>query len=280
YIIYMKLYYGNVPDFSMFLKYQKIYYIHGFSMAPMKVIHMWNMVILIYIAGLSYGIKAMFDRNTDINVKSIVFLSILGLGIFSYFQGRSYDSNLLVVCYPALLILTIFTDKLLSQKGLYRFIAMIILPFFIFSTIMLLSKSFTFYNHITNKFVIMCRQEDNKVLINGKFILAHTHPGEKVLILSYHSGIYYNMSGTLCPLKIGHFTELYYKDDYRKISDFLKENKEVKIFLDNTFLNEKNILLILPGNSPVLVDITNILIKDYKQVDMSSDGYMIMLKKL
>ncbi len=84
---------------------------------------------------------------------------------------------------------------------------------------MLLSKSVIFYNNIKNKFEIILRQEDNKVLINGKFIVAHTHPGEHVLILSYHSGIYYNISETLCPLKIGHFTELYFKEDYRKISD-------------------------------------------------------------
>ncbi len=68
---------------------------------------------------------------------------------------------------------------------------------------MLLSKSVIFYNNIKNKFEIILRQEDNKVLINGKFIVAH-----------------------------------------------------------------------------ILVDITTILIKDYKQIDMSPDGRMVMLKKL
>ncbi len=96
------------------------------------IILMWNMVILIYIAGLSYGIKVLFDRNTDRTIKSIVFLSILGLGIFSYFQSRSYDGNLFAVCYPAILILTIFMDKLLRQKVCFRFIAAVILSFFIF----------------------------------------------------------------------------------------------------------------------------------------------------
>ena len=75
--------------------------------------HLWTAVALIYLIGLLYSLKALFFSAIEKN-KIIFFLAVLGIGLFSYYEGRSHDLALIGPLFPAVLLLAIFADQLLN----------------------------------------------------------------------------------------------------------------------------------------------------------------------
>jgi hypothetical protein len=106
----MLIRYDNLPDFFELMQYQIYFYQLGFAMLPMKLIHPWNLVAIVYLIGLVYAAQSVIIKNDTMNSKMVFLLSILGFGIFVYYQGRSHDFNLFDVCFPAILIVTIFIE--------------------------------------------------------------------------------------------------------------------------------------------------------------------------
>jgi hypothetical protein len=110
--------YGAPPDFSEFFRYQKLFYISGFFMLPIEVPGMWVLVVLTYLGGFAYAAGALArkdDPGSDTARAKLVFLlSLLGLGLFSYYQGRSHHYVLTLVWWPCFVLLTLFLDGLVT----------------------------------------------------------------------------------------------------------------------------------------------------------------------
>ena len=68
---------------------------------------------MIYLLGMGFGLQAFLDGNRNTFARLSMFLGILGTGLFTYYQGRSHDYNLLSVCWPAVLLGFLFADRLL-----------------------------------------------------------------------------------------------------------------------------------------------------------------------
>jgi len=292
YAFYIKLRYGSFPVFIGSFKYQSIFYLYGYFMEPMKIIHPWNLVILIYLTGLSYGVRSLFDKEKDVTVYSIVFLSVLGLGLFTYFQGRSHDLSLPGVSYPALLILTVFTDRIFRNRTSLKLISLFLLSWFLFFLCILMSQTPSVCFSVKDKIEAIIEKVPTKISRDAGFLMDHTKQKEKLLILSCHCAIYYNETQTLCALNIPSMTEFFYKDDYNIIYKFIKESEHGKVFLDNTFINidfrslytykkeKKNI--ILDRSDDMLqekIDIVYILLREYNINGISPDGTMIFFMK-
>ena len=82
-------------------------------MMPMPLSpHPWWLVVLVYLFALTFGLKAMWDGSRGPFARLSLFLSILGLGLFTYYQGRSHDFNLANAAWPAILIGFLFADRL------------------------------------------------------------------------------------------------------------------------------------------------------------------------
>src|SRR5262249_32645487 len=110
----MYLLHGAFPDYLQFFRYQKLFYISGFFMLPMKLPGTWVLVLLVYLAGLTYASFALAAHAGTIRAKMMFLLSVLGLGLFSYYQGRSHHYVLTLVWWPCFLLMTLFLDELLS----------------------------------------------------------------------------------------------------------------------------------------------------------------------
>lgn len=235
--LYMYIRYGSIPDYSKFLIYQNIYYKYGFMMLPMKVIHPWNIVVFIYVLGLLYSYICLFYKNESIKSKMIFYLSILGMGIFFYYQGRSHNLNLNNVCFPAIILTTIFADSLLNRikiKSNYNDILafMILIYFMLFSSSSLMKNSYRIYDTIKNRLRFVINKEVSFITENANFIKDNTAEGEEVLILSNLSAIYHLESKTKCPLKIPSPTDLYLVEEYKKIYEYLEDDTRKKVIHD------------------------------------------------
>ncbi|GHT02175.1 hypothetical protein AGMMS49525_05250 [Bacteroidia bacterium] len=104
---------GQFPDILLQFYSMMFFGKFGYLALPMTLIHPWNFVLLIYAIGLVYALYALFDRKY-LTPKSafILLLSVIGVGTFSYFQGRSIGFSLALVEAPALFLLAIFADTM------------------------------------------------------------------------------------------------------------------------------------------------------------------------
>jgi hypothetical protein len=245
YSIYIYMRSGSFPNYFLFTQYQQFYYISGFAMLPMNLFHPWNIIILIYFVGLLY---AIINRGNSYIAKIIFLLSVLGFGIFSYYQGRSHDDVLVVITYPAILLLTIFTDISLNNltkygSRLFHNLAFVLILLFILS-ISICSIGYHFnqyYQYSERGFTELNDTRPTILSENIKFIEATSIKGEKILILSgYFNGIYYAESNTESVLNIPGSSEIFLVEDDNKISEFLSNNTDTKVYVASTFKKTNN----------------------------------------
>lgn len=98
-------------DEGWLLGYQKLFYGLGYYMLPMPLSRdPWMAIVIVYILGISIFFASKMLSIASVKVDLIFYLSILGIGLFSYYQGRSHPLNLVNVVWPALLIVTIVID--------------------------------------------------------------------------------------------------------------------------------------------------------------------------
>ena len=95
-------------------KYQTIFYSTGFGMLPMSLRpHPWMAVLGVYLYGIAGAVLAHFERKPSVSWDVILYLSIVGLGLFTYYQGRSHDVVLSFVIWPAILVTFLLADQTL-----------------------------------------------------------------------------------------------------------------------------------------------------------------------
>jgi hypothetical protein len=136
--IYLKT--GQMPDI-MLQFYSIIFFAKlGYYTLPMTLIHPWNFVLIVYVIGLVYAIYALFDKKHLVpKTAFVLLLSIIGIGTFTYFQGRSHNNNLSAIQGPAIFLLAIFADTM-WQKGKIKQLPV---PFILATSVIVIMMSFS-----------------------------------------------------------------------------------------------------------------------------------------
>lgn len=244
YSIIVKLVYGQFPDFSLMGVYQTLFYKLGYLMLPIPgIFDPWNLVVVMYVLGLGLCILPIFMRRVTPRYLALCFVSLLGIGLFSYYQGRSQVVNLLSVAYPALLILAMVADASVSrmsgsppaQRHLNQFVSVSILAVLIYIDLTILIVYPDTVRFVWDKFSKMAQNQSTVVSEHAAFLKSQLKPHEKVVILSDYTGIYYLAAQADNPLALPGFFELYRRTDYAKAEAFFKANPHCTIVLDNTF---------------------------------------------
>jgi hypothetical protein len=109
-------YYGVWPQFEHLFDYQRLFYMTGFNMLPMSLGGTWLLIVLAYLVGIAQSVAALLARQRSVTQTLVFALSVLGLGLFSYYQGRSHNQCLLICSWPALLLLAVYWDQLLQFR--------------------------------------------------------------------------------------------------------------------------------------------------------------------
>jgi hypothetical protein len=265
-------------------------------MIPMPLIHPWNLIVLTYCVGICISLSRLAKKMVGVNlaedqlqtsrVNMIFIISIMGVGLFSYYQGRSADASLLDSFWPAFFLIALFADRLLERLILnfnksspiaYR--ASNIATGFLF---LLLSFTLVFYAggivELSPKFVDRIKTEIQAVdqwheggssnyIQNIDFIRKYFSPGDQVLILGWNQATYYMESGTTNPLDTPGLLELVYKSDYQKLSDYLTNGTVVN---EEGHIVPLRIIMMddLSGLYPDLFELVN---NNYHQIDRVND---------
>lgn len=214
---------GAPLDFNEALAAQKIFYMTGFGMIPMPLTpDPWQAVIVVYAAGAIAGLIG-WQNKSEKNTYDMLFCSaILGLGLFTYYQGRSHVNLLILAVWPAILIGGILTDRILSavRNQATKPISLVLtIPFLLFVslgtvTFLLASKGMVedaFRNLSTLRVI-----KDHVVSDEMQF-MRNTYRGRSCLILSQRQAIYSVELGIASPLKGPGIVETLLQSDLDKL---------------------------------------------------------------
>jgi hypothetical protein len=270
--------YGHLPDYGSFFMFQRIFYNYGFFMLPMEPFHPWNLVALIYVMGLLHTIEALYSRNDSVKARVVAYLSLLGIGLFAYYQGRSHNEVLLLVSWPAAMLLTIFMDALLASikshgRLIEKFLFAGVLGLVFFSLVSLpkgFQATYPGKNGIAARMRSLTSNETTPVMGRIDMVKRRIVKGEEVLILSYLSGLYYLESETTNPLRLPGPVEMLLKSDYRMTADYL-EKRCPTLVIDRVFLESE-----LKEDGAI----QNILRRKFAGIAVSPDSQLLIFRRV
>jgi hypothetical protein len=242
FILYLRIDSGHWPDGSLLFYFQKLVVDSGYFCVRLLFPDMWVFILILYVVGLAIAFRAFIQSRGTWLTPVILLLSLLGIGIFSYFMGRSVPSNLVAVAYPAILLAGIFCAEgeiLIQQRKLPAITRFFLIP----SRIALFWWAFTFIAALPDLLAIsadISRNWNNSsqtpVRANAEFITQQVKPHEDgVFFLSNHSGIFYYLSDTVRPLKMPGMIELLRTQDMNVLVDAIRQRRIAKLFVEQNF---------------------------------------------
>jgi hypothetical protein len=95
---------GQFANFEAAYLYQRIFFAAGYFTYPMNPREIWQPLMLVYLVTIFLCMRRLLQKNVDATVKWYFFIALYGLGIFSYYQGRSHIWCLSPVVYPAAML--------------------------------------------------------------------------------------------------------------------------------------------------------------------------------
>lgn len=108
--------YGTMPNYRSMLLMPLAFGKLGNLQLPMPLFSWWWIAAITYSAVLiRTGSKIMQGRLTE-KESVILFVSLLGCGLFGYYVGRSHLNNLWNVMYPAVILIALVADRLRSKN--------------------------------------------------------------------------------------------------------------------------------------------------------------------
>ena len=218
---FLRLRFGAFPDFARHLLHAKAFYLYGVMMWPMPRFGVWVPVLLVYAAGLQIALVALLEGEETPRARIFFFLSILGLGIFSYYQGRSSLGNLASAAYPAILLGVLFTHAIGRRAASRapaadRLLTLTLTALLLFSVPALAVIAPAWVGGITEKIRYTRSGQEDEVLRDAAFLRTWVKPGQPLVLLSYQSGLFHLLSRTINPLDIPSDSELVYRADFDK----------------------------------------------------------------
>jgi hypothetical protein len=246
---YYIFYSGSIPNINLFFQYSKMFYA-GYFLIPLPIFpHIWYLVVLVYLISLLFSIICLVQKSENIKGPLYFILSIIGTGLFAYFEGRSHSLTLVAPSFVVFLILPMFLDDLvialrnytaLGTKinvGLYFVIIalayVLVLPVF---DMAYNTKFFIYNTHRT--FQDLTLPDNLDVVKNINFIKQHTIPGERILILAgAYDGMYYDETNTVCAIDLPSAIDLFFIYQFNRLLDYINSDQQIKVFVIQDYDN-------------------------------------------
>lgn len=245
---------GQWLDFGKSFYFQALFYKSGYYMLPMPLLsHPWLLVVLLYAIAATKPLKELVElyqgAQTDFCKKNSMYilLVLVGIGIFVYYQGRSYILNLFITSFPLCIILAFWLDEWLDKiKSVSGFLSvsyvlklmLVLLPVAYFS----LSCLYCVFVKNPNRVFDYVKENtaaSGICMQNYKFIKENANTGQKLDIITLDAGMLYSMLKQSDTLKFNTVIDWSDKEQYNKIFNYLKKSKNMLV-LDRYTINNLN----------------------------------------
>jgi hypothetical protein len=255
---------GTLPDPSKVGFDQSLYYGAGYFMLPMPSLHPWNLVVLVYAVGLCLGansllkrlhpVKTSEDPQARLWVNMVFLVSILGVGLFTAYQGRSHDHNLLATFWTAFFLMSLFADRLLrhvsrrSKTGLPILdgtgVAILTLPLLLL--FLLFAATPAFLVTLPQSLASLQKQlqgspgwietRRREYADQIQFMREYFSPGEEVPIFSTtYDTVFYLETRTTNPVRAPGWNELSLESDVKRYESYLESDRPDKFLVSDEF---------------------------------------------
>ena len=211
---------GSINVFWLF-SYQSIFYKMGLAMIALPHnLHPWMSILALYLLGFVSSLYFwIYTPNPSPKNDLILYLSFLGFGLYFYYQGRSHVFNLISVCWPAIIIATIFCDQYLrsirvsviSKRLFYMPVPMVTIG--LVCCVSFFSHAELMATSIFQKILLFNVPNAPYVQDEISFIKSHSTLDRDCFILSKRQGIYYAESRKSSPMKGPGLVEMLLESD-------------------------------------------------------------------
>jgi hypothetical protein len=116
YVSLIYINYGVIPDFLGALEYQKNFALLGYFMTPAPLFGIWVVGVMFYLFAASRISGQILKKSTTPQTSLLFFVTIMGLGVFSYYVGRSLPHTFLSVVYPIVIVAILLSLVSKSNK--------------------------------------------------------------------------------------------------------------------------------------------------------------------
>lgn len=247
---------GQLVTLQSMISSQILFKGTGFFMLPMQLQHTWIILAMIYMAGLVKSLGSLpFLNKSEIGKSkkstTLYFLiSILGVGLFSYYQGRSHRDVFVAVVWPGVMLIILFAneyaEKVVQQLKFYkemnslkkaRLFTDASKLFITIGVLLTLTVTFITLDYNDNSSIIFIKAIDTKYSQktifdnNLKFINKNNSDNEKVDLLIGYFTEYYSILQVKNPMPIRSNIDWFTKDDYQEVINYLNVTDN-KVFLD------------------------------------------------
>ena len=239
FFVYLRLKAGRPLDWAQLIEYQKIFYTAGINLLPMPIsFHPWIIVCGVYLAGLVTYIADLQRREVAGFSSMLFFLSILGIGLFAYYQGRSHEYVFAIVVWPSVLISFALLDRIrraCAAKLLPKRCVLVVAPVVLLATL-LAGSSLMLLPDIIRSFgrnwAVTTDRAFNKTKDAVSFIKRNTRQGERVFILSYQQATYFGEARLLSAIDGPGWVEMLLRADRERFKSAILNARDVPVFVD------------------------------------------------
>jgi hypothetical protein len=238
----MRLGYGAYPNFLEALRYQRLFYLAGFCMLPLPMPGAWMVVLLIYLVGLAHSLFALAAGRNTVKTQMSFLLSVLGSGLFTYYQGRSSAVVLTLAWWPSLLLLALFLDELLiqwkegSRSPLRAVVGLVLLWFLAGSSWSLFADSKRFADMIAGR-LQQALQPGSPAEQDVLLLRQVTSRGHPLLILSPRAPLLH-LQVRVPSLAPAALNQLVLIEDFRHLCHALDQKPRALIFVENSLAGD------------------------------------------
>jgi hypothetical protein len=255
---------GSIPDLGRLGFYQSIFYQTGYNMLPMPALHPWNLVALTYMAGLCICANSLLKRLRAVGpsddtgrqgwVNMVFLISILGVGLFTVYQGRSHNHNLMATFWSAFFLTALFADVLWERtvpkirSGVSSIVAVgltllplpLLLLFVLFAAVPAflgtLPSSLSSLQSQLGTLTDRIEAEPNPYGERIEFMRQYFLPGEEVPVFSSkYDTIFYLETRTTNPVRAPGWNELFLQSDVNQYESYLENDKPSMFLVSDEF---------------------------------------------
>ncbi len=230
--------YGTWPDMSILFSTMSVFENIGLNLLPMVLVHPWNVMTLVLCTGFLYAIVNWSKKQVTSRAAIILLLSLISLGFFFYFQGRSHNWNFSASSGFCIMLLVLLGNELwqwVKTKDVFALNGLFIIFLFIIS--------FSFFEALLNTDKIYAaffqqKEKDEQSLEqqmyegNKEFFLQKTSEYQKVHILSSrkYPAMYFDGSKRINATNPG-LEDLFLASDLRQLEADVRDSS-ADIFIE------------------------------------------------
>ena len=185
---------GHWPDFAGLFAYQRLFYMRGFNMLPMVLPGTWMLAVRVYLVGLARSLAAIAAGDRSPKPAIIFLISILGCGLFSYFQGRSHPMVLLLAWWPALVLLPLLLDEVLDYlrlqpRSVLAYTSAGVLGWYMLGSAVSLAKAAPELGKVIGHQLATINDSRSPVTDDARLLEKYVGRDDNLLILSYRASL-------------------------------------------------------------------------------------------